>query len=768
MYIQNLLEDIKKLKFENKQLEFDKTLLQTQLETFKKVDYADLSNKLSRMRKIALARLVKEAILDKRNVNLTYELAKAENSLTSLNEDNQHLINTKSDLENKVNDLEEALNSNKINKEELAKKLLELNDFLKRPISLAEKLTIPASDWTYLHTTLENIAKISEENLFSIKQKEAQISKLQTEKEQLEKDKGSLQVDLAAHVKLLEEELAKAKLTPEEKEIIELIQKLRGEKDKSGKFLFNLFNKEKNLTEKTTLAELKTKKLEGLPHLNKMPSVFVLIYDKLMKKYEEIDNKQETINKLQNEINEARKKITKLESKIRELENKDRDTLILLQTANNQKDAIAAERDLLQTKIAELKNKVGQLELDLKLIQSELAKLRTQKSEAETNTETAKKKFEARIRELKNTQLTENEKNIIRNLQELFDLTATSGLTKTNLERVKSILIKLRTYNLTNNSNLNDLPVAIYNSMNALVISQELIWDKETEATETIRALEKDINLQAGEKNKLLEWLEVYRDSNLFQANIYERNFKGKLWKWWREFFQQHRKKMLLFSLNFNCDEYYTDLWELKEGEMHFDLTKLFPELSFQSFAFENSIDNYLTKNKFITYKKHSDTHVEIKGNIDQIGEKFFHKPNYRCRKLRESNNVSFELVRNKSSIPCPDGNIINPTFEYISHNLDKDNHLITIKVVPKVELAENRLILVKEIIIQQSGWIKGFIINEPLSNFNSAIEAINQIAASSQKTINFYMDTNRNSRLQVIDEKKGIIKVINYYTIST
>src|SRR5439155_134974 len=129
------------------QLKFDKLLIQAQLDTFKKVDYAELSQKLSKFRKIALARLVKEVILDKKNVNLTYELAKAENTIISLGEDNQRLDDTKNDLEVKVNELETELNAGKINKEEFAKKLLELNEFLKRPTSLAEKLTeIPTSE----------------------------------------------------------------------------------------------------------------------------------------------------------------------------------------------------------------------------------------------------------------------------------------------------------------------------------------------------------------------------------------------------------------------------------------------------------------------------------------------------------------------------------------------------------------------------------------------------------------------------------------------
>src|SRR6266487_6301199 len=124
MYVKNLVEDIKKLKAENEQLKFDKLLIQAQLDTFKKVDYAELSQKLSKFRKIALDRLVKEVILDKKNVNLTYELAKAENTIISLGEDNQRLDDTKNDLEDKVNELETELNAGKINKEEFAKKLL--------------------------------------------------------------------------------------------------------------------------------------------------------------------------------------------------------------------------------------------------------------------------------------------------------------------------------------------------------------------------------------------------------------------------------------------------------------------------------------------------------------------------------------------------------------------------------------------------------------------------------------------------------------------
>ena len=91
MYIQNLLEDIKKLKVENKLLEGEKIAFQAQLDTFKKVDYAELSQKLSRFKKIASARLVKEVILDKKNINLTYELSKAENTIISMDEDNQRL-----------------------------------------------------------------------------------------------------------------------------------------------------------------------------------------------------------------------------------------------------------------------------------------------------------------------------------------------------------------------------------------------------------------------------------------------------------------------------------------------------------------------------------------------------------------------------------------------------------------------------------------------------------------------------------------------------
>src|SRR5689334_16362019 len=132
MYIQGLLQDVKKLKIEKEQLIFDKTLLQTQLDTFKKVDYAELSQKLGQMRKMAFDRLVKEVILDKKNVNLAYELAKSQHSIANLNEDNQHLINTKSELENRVNDLENELKLGEISQEEFAKKLLELNEFLKR------------------------------------------------------------------------------------------------------------------------------------------------------------------------------------------------------------------------------------------------------------------------------------------------------------------------------------------------------------------------------------------------------------------------------------------------------------------------------------------------------------------------------------------------------------------------------------------------------------------------------------------------------------
>lgn len=515
MYIEGLLESIKKLKTENKQLGFDKTLLKTQLETFKKVDYANLSSKLSQVRKMAFARLVKEVILDKKNVNLTYELAEAENSLTSLNEDNQRLINTKNDLENKVNDLAAELNSNQINKEEFAKKLLELNDFLKRPTSLAEKLTIPTSDWNYLHTTLGNIAKISEENLFSIKQKEEQVNKLQTEREQLEKDKSGLQNDLAAHVKLLEDELAKARLTSEEKEIIELIQKLKGERDEKKFYFSSNFN-----IEITTFEKLKTKKLENLPHLGKMPLAFVLIYEKLINKYSEIDNKQKTIDNLQLEIQQARTKIKKLENKIKELENKDRDTLLLLQTANSQRDGIAAERNLLQAKVEELKKRAGQLELELKLIQGELTNLKKQNKTNQVNVDQAQKNLEARIKELESRQLTSNELTILQTLQELFNLTSTSGLTKTNLARVKNLLIKLRTYSLRGNPNLGNLPVTIYESLDALVHSQEITWEKEAQAEEKIRVLEKEINLQVeeiqnlkGEKNKLLEWLKTYRQN---------------------------------------------------------------------------------------------------------------------------------------------------------------------------------------------------------------------------------------------------------------
>src|SRR5947209_6353901 len=133
MYLKDLVENIKKLKIENKQLEFDKTILQTQLDTFKKVDYANLSQKLKKFKQIALIKFIKETVLNKKTINLTYELAKAENSLVNLNEDNQRLINTKNDLENKINSLGKELNQGKINKEEFAKKILELNNFLKRP-----------------------------------------------------------------------------------------------------------------------------------------------------------------------------------------------------------------------------------------------------------------------------------------------------------------------------------------------------------------------------------------------------------------------------------------------------------------------------------------------------------------------------------------------------------------------------------------------------------------------------------------------------------
>ncbi|CAH1757458.1 10406_t:CDS:2 [Entrophospora sp. SA101] len=423
MYVKNLLEDIKKLKAEKTQLYFDKLLLQAQLDTFKKVDYANLAGKLKKFKQIAVNKIIKEAVLNKKTINLTYELSKAENSIIGLNEDNQRLINTKTGLENKVNSLGEELNQEKINKEEFAKKLLELNEYLERPTSLAEKLTIPAKE---------------------------KIKALQTEKQQLAKDEASLKVNLEVQVKLLERELAQAKLTDEEKEIIELIQKIRGS--------------DKQIIAEELLKKLKTKKLENLPHLKNLPLVFVEAYEAINRMVEGIKETDKDMADLQTEIQADKDKINELERKTRELENKDRDTMILLQTANSQRDGIAAERDLLQTKVNELKDKVNQLELELKLLGNELAALQQQKNEAEKDTKKSQKDFEDRIKELEDTQLTPNELNIKQTLEEMFEITANEGIVRYNISEVERILAKLNAYNLNETPNLGKLPYNIANS----------------------------------------------------------------------------------------------------------------------------------------------------------------------------------------------------------------------------------------------------------------------------------------------------------------
>ena len=149
MKITNLVEDIKKLKANNQQLGSEKNSLQTQLATLTKtkdLDYDNLSQKINRLRQMAAVRLIEKAFLNKKKINLTYELAKAENTIINLGEDKQNLSRTNTDLEQQINDLETELNNTSINQEEFAKKLLVLNQYLTRPTSLAEKLTIPASD----------------------------------------------------------------------------------------------------------------------------------------------------------------------------------------------------------------------------------------------------------------------------------------------------------------------------------------------------------------------------------------------------------------------------------------------------------------------------------------------------------------------------------------------------------------------------------------------------------------------------------------------
>lgn len=230
MKITNLLKDVRKFKETNQQLALTKTNLESQIANLTKtteLDYQELSQKLSRFKQIAAVRLIKEAFLNQQKINLTYELAKAENAVINLEEDKQHLKQTQANLEDQINDLETELNNTTVNQEEFAQKLLDLNNYLARPTSLAEKLTIPASDWNTLNDTLTNIRKLSQANLLALQEKEDKVSELIAGKEQLNGEKTNLQNDLEVQIKLLEDEVAKAKLTTEEEEILDLIRKLK-------------------------------------------------------------------------------------------------------------------------------------------------------------------------------------------------------------------------------------------------------------------------------------------------------------------------------------------------------------------------------------------------------------------------------------------------------------------------------------------------------------------------------------------------------------